>query len=367
MNIKPGSWAKRLRMGGLATMASLAVAMTAGAGTVAGASAATVMPKSKIKIALVPGGPNVYFAPWGAAAEAESKALGVTVTYVVPPTPNFEPSVEMSTIESLVAKGYNAFAIFPDGEASIVPLYNRLRARGIPVIDVAGCTSDPTPALLCFGTDVQASAKYETEMLTKAMGGKGSIAFLTGLLTDANTVLRDDGVKAGVAETNGQVKLVQVVSNIDSPSAAPPAVESLLASKGSELTGMLSTDYYPSVAAASVLSSNSQFRHILFIGQDNDPSVMNALEKGYIYGTMWQNSYGQGVVAAQWLYKILADGCSINPKAPFAKFGKTAHFINSGYFFVGKDVAKTYASGMESIPETTTKVLGETDQILSCP
>ena len=108
------------------------------------------MPKSKIKIALIPGGPNVYFAPWAEAAKAESKALGVTVSYIVPPTPTFEPSVEMSTIKSLVAKGYNAFAIFPDGEASIIPLYNRLKARGIPVIDIAGCTSDPTPALLCF-------------------------------------------------------------------------------------------------------------------------------------------------------------------------------------------------------------------------
>jgi ribose transport system substrate-binding protein len=341
---------------------TLGAAMTASA-----ANAATKMPASKIKIALVPGGPNVYFAPWAAAAKAESKALGVTISYVVPPTATFDPSVEMSTIESLVAKGYNAFAIFPDGEASIIPLYNRLKARGIPVIDVAGCTSDPTPALLCFATNVDASAKYETEVLTKAMGGKGNIAFLTGLLTDANTALREQGVKAGVAETNGQVKLLQVVSNIDSPSAAPPAVESLLASKGSDLNGMLSTDYYPSVAAASVLSSNPQFRHILFIGQDNDPTVMKALEKGYIYGTMWQNSYGQGVVAARWLYKILADGCTVNPKAPFTKFGHTAHFVNSGYFFVGRDQAKQYAAGMESIPATTKKVLGETDQYLSCP
>jgi ribose transport system substrate-binding protein len=361
-----GEWFKGLALAGLA---SLCLAMTAG--TPVSASAANdppvKMPKSKIKIALIPGGPNVYFAPWAAAAKAESKALDVTVSYIVPPTPTFEPSIEMSTVESLVAKGYNAFAIFPDGEASIVPLYNRLRARGIPVIDVAGCTSDPTPALLCFGTNVEASAKYETEVLTKAMGGKGNIAFLTGLLTDANTALREDGVRAGVAETNGQVKLVQVVSNIDSPSAAPPAVESLLASKGSDLTGMLSTDYYPSVAAASVLSSNTQFRHILFIGQDNDPTVMNALAKGYIYGTMWQNSYGQGVVAAQWLYKILAEGCTINAHAPFTKFGSTAHFVNSGYFFVGKDQAQQYSSGMENIPTSTKKVLSETDQFLSCP
>jgi ribose transport system substrate-binding protein len=362
------SQGRRLRHSVLAAVASFALAVTMGAVAPANAETApAMMPKSKIKIALIPGGPNVYFAPWAAAAAAESKALGVTVSYVVPPTPTFDPSVEMSTIESLVAKGYNAFAIFPDGEASIVPLYNRLRARGIPIIDIAGCTSDPTPALLCFATNVEASAKYETEVLSKAMDGKGNIAFLTGLLTDANTALRDDGVKAGVDETQGKVNLVQVVSNIDSPSAAPPAVESLLASKGSDLTGMLSTDYYPSIAAASVLSGNAQFRHILFIGQDNDPTVMNALTNGYIYGTMWQNSYGQGVVAAQWLYKILADGCKVNPNAPFTKLGSTAHFIDSGYLFVGKDTAKQYAGGMENIPATTAKVLKETNAVLSCP
>lgn len=341
------------------------VAMTAGAA--APATAATKVPKSKIKIALVPGGPNVYFSPWAAAAKAEAKALGVTVSYVVPPTPTFQPSVEMSTVDSLVAKGYNAFAIFPDGEASIIPLYSRLKARGIPVIDLAGCTSDPTPALLCFATNVEASAKYQTEMLTKAMGGKGKIGFLTGLLTDANTVLREDGVKAGVAASNGQVQLAQIVSNIDSPSAAPPAVESLLASKGSELTGMLATDYYPSVAAASVLSQNPQFRHIIFIGQDTDPTVMGALQKHYIYGTMLQNPYGQGVVAARWLYKILADGCTVNAKGPFAKMGNTSRFINSGYLLIHQKMAKQYTGTMASIPAVTNKVLSETDKFLSCP
>jgi ribose transport system substrate-binding protein len=362
--------AGRIRKGLLAALAIFSHAATTVCviGTVNAATGPPAgIPKSKIKIALVSGGPNAYFAPWAAAAIAESRVLGVTVSYVVPPTATFEPSVEMSTIESLVAKGYNAFAIYPDGEASIVPLYNRLKARGIPVIDVAGCTTDPTPALLCFGTNVQASAKYATEVLTKAMGGKGNAALLTGLLTDANTALREDGVRAGVAETRGRVNLVQVVADIDSPSAAPPAVESLLASKGSNLTGMLSTDYYPSVAAASVLSSNAQFRHILFIGGDNDPTVMHALTRGYIYGTMWQNSYGQGVVAAQWLYKILADGCIVNRDAPFTKIGNTAHFIDSGYLFVDQNLAKQYSGGMESIPSITEKALGETQQILSCP
>jgi len=61
----------------------------------------------------------------------------------------------------------------------------------------------------------------------------GKIAFLTGLLTDANTALREQGVNQAIADSGGKVKLAQLVSNIDSPSSAPPAVESLLASKGS--------------------------------------------------------------------------------------------------------------------------------------
>lgn len=370
---------KRRAVGAVALgAAALSVCGLAGAGAATGSSvsgprtahgpgAHAKVPKSKIKIALVPGGPNVYFAPWAQAAKAASKKLGVTVSYVVPPTPTFEPSVETSTIDSLVAKGYNAFAIFPDGEASIKPVYSRLAARGIPIIDLAGCTTDPTPAKLCFATNVRASAQYEVGVLAKAMGGKGNIAFLTGLLTDANTVQREDGVKAGVKASKGKVKLVQVVSNIDSPSAAPPAVESLLASKGSSLNGMLSTDYYPSVAAASILSKNQQFRHVLFIGQDNDPSVMSAIEKHDIYGTMYQNSYGQGYVAAEWLYKMLADGCTVSGKAPFIDAEGTKHFVDSGYFFVGQSQVKKYIGKLESIPQNTKKVLGETSKFLACP
>jgi ribose transport system substrate-binding protein len=344
---------------------------TSGGSTSSGgakAAAANIVPKSKIKIAIVAGGPNVYFTTWGQVAQIMSKQLGVTVTYVVPPTPTYDPSVEVSTIDSLVAQGYNAFAVFPDGESAIKPTYQRLVSRGIPVFDLAGCTTDPTPALLCYATDVEASATYETQLLQKAMGGHGSIAFLTGLLTDANTALREQGVKKAVAASGGQVKLAQIVSNIDSASAAPPAVESLLAAKGSTLNGMLSTDYYPSIAAASIETSDAQFRHVLFIGQDNNPTVMNAIANHDIYGTMYQNDYGQADVAITWLYDIVAKGCTVNPNGPFTPIpGPTSHFINSGYMLVSQATIGQYINKPENIPSNTAQVLAETSKFLSCP
>src|ERR1700733_14579566 len=324
--------------------------------------------KSKIKIAIVAGGPNVYFTTWEIVAQTLSKQLGVTVTYVVPPTPTYDPSVEVSTIDSLVAQGYNAFAVFPDGESAIKPTYQRLISRGIPVFDLAGCTTDPTPALLCYATNVKASATYETQLLQKAMGGHGSIAFLTGLLTDANTALREQGVQKAVAASGGQVKLAQIVSNIDSASAAPPAVESLLAAKGSTLNGMLSTDYYPSIAAASIETSDPQFRHVLFIGQDNNPTVMNAIANHDIYGTMYQNDYGQADFAITRLDDILAKGCTVNPNGPFTPIpGPTSHFINSGYSLVSQADIGQYINKPENIPSNTAQVLAETSKFLSCP
>jgi ribose transport system substrate-binding protein len=332
------------------------------------AAGVTKIAKSKIKIAIVAGGPNVYFTTWGVVAQTLSKQLGVTVTYVVPPTPTYDPSVEVSTIDSLVAQGYNAFAVFPDGESAIKPTYQRLISRGIPVFDLAGCTTDPTPALLCYATNVKASAYYETQLLQKAMGGHGNIAFLTGLLTDANTALREQGVDQAVAASGGKVKLAQLVSNIDDPSAAPPAIESLLASKGSILNGMLSTDYYPSIAAASIESSDPQFRHVLFIGQDNSPTVMNAIADHDIYGTMYQNDYGQADVAITWLYDILAKGCTVNPNGPFTPIpGPTSRFINSGYMLVSQATIGQYIGKPENIPSNTAQVLAETSQFLSCP
>jgi ribose transport system substrate-binding protein len=326
------------------------------------------MPKSQIKIAIVAGGPNVYFAPWPKAVAAAAKATGVTMNYFVPPTPTLEPAVEISTIDSLVAKGYNAFAVFPDGEAAMIPLYTRLAARGIPVIDLSACTTSPTPAVMCLATNVRTSALQQTQILIKAIGGKGNLAFLTGELTDPNTIQREQGVKQAVDDTQGKVKLVQIVSNIDSPSTAPPAVESLLASKGSKLNGMVSTDEYPSIAAASIMTKDPQFRHVTFIGQDNDPSVMNAIAKHYIYGTMFSNSYGETYVAAMWLYQLLAKGCTANYKGgAFATAEGTNHFVDAGALFVGQSNVSQFVGKFESDPTATAKLIGETSRVFSCP
>jgi hypothetical protein len=67
---------------------------------------------------------------------------------------------------------------------------------------------------------------------------------------------------------------------------------------------MLSTDYYPSIAAASILTSDPQFRHVLFIG---------------------------------------------------------------GYMLVSQATIGQYINKPENIPSNTAQVLAETSKFLTCP
>jgi ribose transport system substrate-binding protein len=327
----------------------------------------SVLPKSRVNIAVVTNNISTYWNDGPAAVKSVAALTGVNVKWVVSPSTTGEPSVQISTLDSLVAKGYTGLVVAPTGESAMMPTYRRIVARGIPIVDFALCSTPPTPALLCVATNTKASAYEQTQILIKKMGGKGNIALLTGNLTDPNTALREAGTKEAVAATHGAVHLVKIVSNIDSASAAPPAVQALFASQGSNLQGILSTANYPSIAAAAIYATNPQYRHIVFIAQDNAPTVMSAIKKGTIYGTMFQNPPGMMYVAAYYMYKILHDGCTIRSNAPWSAGTDVPHLVNAGYFFVGRSTVSKFSSGVESIPSATTDLVKDYSRYLSCP
>lgn len=351
---------------------ALAVAVT----LLAGCSNATEDPSAggantgestDANIALVPGGPNVYFAPWEQSAVDAQTEFGIgEVSYVVPPTQTFETAVQVTTLNSLASQGVNGMAVFPNGATAMQPAYQRIVDQGVSIIDLAGCTQQPTPALFCLATDVEAAAKAQTELVIEKMGGEGNIVFLAGQPTDANTVQRQAGIEAAIAETNGKVTLLQVVSNIDSPTDATPAIQSLLAGSADEIDGIVSTSYYPSVAGAEIWAQNPEYQRIVFSAADSSPEVMSAIQDGAIYGTMFQNSSGQGIVAAYLLNKIISDGCAVNESGPWKTSALTDRLIDSGYEFVDSTNVDDFIDQPYGLPEVTKQLLAEADDYLTC-
>jgi ribose transport system substrate-binding protein len=295
--------------------------------------------KTETKLAVVPGGPHPYFAPMPSAVQAAKKDFGLAAaTYQVPAS--FTLSDENQTIESLASRGYSAFAVFPDDANGTNATIAELAGKGIATVSIGACTNSPTKADFCLATDVKKAAYEATKKLIAAMGGKGQIVHLTGLLIDPNTKLREQGVAQAVAETHGAVKLVQTIADIDSPDKADPAVRSLLAARGNEINGIVATAYNDSVAAAKELSRSNP-NHISLIAIDADPTVINGIKSGAVAGTIDQNPYGQAYIAAYALDQIVSHGCKL-------KDTSSPH-IDSGTIFVTKANVNHYLDDLRTL------------------
>ncbi len=329
-------------------LATAALGLMAGSG----AMAADGVPN----IGIVVPGPNAYFDPWRTAAADASKNFGINATFSVPPTDAFNLTQENALLDSLVARNYAGFALFPGDTNGTNAQEAKLARRGIVTVNINGCTFDPSPALFCISTDIYKAARFQAEELIKAIGGAGPIALLASQLTDPNTQLRIQAVKEAVAATNGKVTLAQIVADIDTPQLSPPAVNALLAAQGGTLVGAMSTSYYPSIAMAVALTDNPQFRHIKFIGADSAPQVMDAVKQGILYGTLFQNTYGMAYAGVHAVSKSVKDGCKVADDAPFSASPQTKRLIVADVVLVTKDNVAQYP-GPASFPDDTKRLI----------
>jgi ribose transport system substrate-binding protein len=252
-------------------------------------------------------------------------------------------------IESLAAQGFNAFLVFPGDAVGTNATLEELADFGFPSAALAGCTVDPTSASFCLGTDVARSAYLGTQALIEAMGGEGKIAHFTGFLVDPNTQLRIEAVEQAVAEAGGGVELIQVIADIDAPEPAAEKINAFIAAQGAEVDGIVTTAWVPAVVAATALR-NLGDKRIKMVGIDHDEVVLQAIQDGFVDGTMLQNPYGQGYIGS-YAMDLIRQGCTINEDAPWLETAQTARFIDSGTAFVDASSVENYQDAMVAVTD----------------
>lgn len=308
---------------------------------------------SAVKVALVSGGPHPYFQPWvqgGKDAKSDFGLGGVTFNE----TAAWDQSKQNDVIDSLAANGDNAFGIFGVSPTDINTTFKKLKSSGIATGSLASCPAGENEADFCLSTDVESAAYKAAKATIEAMGGKGVLVHLTGNNVDSNTQRRIAGVKRAVTETNGAVSELPDVTDIDKDlTTSQRAVADLLAAKGSQITGIVSTAYNPAVAAESAVSDAKL--NIKLVAIDDDPTILKAISAGSVYATVAQNPVGQAYVGSWVLGQLASKACTM--KQPGAT-------VDSGSFLVTEENAATYDAERKA---ATTKLKSQfSDSLLSC-
>jgi ribose transport system substrate-binding protein len=320
-----------------AAVASSAAAVASSAAPVPSSSAAAgglveLKDGSKVMLALVPGGAHPYFQPWNTEAPLLQSSLGLGGA-TFNETGEWDQAKQNAVLDSLAAQGYNAFGIFGVSPTDINTTFSDLKSKGFAVASLASCPAGDTNAAdFCLSTDTEQAAYKAAQAAIAAMGGKGNLVHLTGNNVDSNTQRRIAGVKKAVDETNGAVTLLQTVTDIDKDlQTAQKAVADLLAAKGSEINGIVTTAYNPAVAAAEGVKKAGLPIQVVAI--DDDPTILAGIKDGSVAATVTQNPQGQADVGG-WALALLQSGqCTM--KTPGV-------IVDSGSFVVTKDNVDTY-------------------------
>ncbi|MGW0998207.1 substrate-binding domain-containing protein [Streptomyces sp. NPDC002520] len=320
----------------------------------AGTGTAELADGSGTKVALVPGGAHPYFQPWKAAGSAAKKEYGLgDVTF--DETSEWDQQKQNNLLSTLAARGYNAFGIFGVSPTDINTTFADLKSQGFAVASLASCPAGGTDkADFCLSTDVEVAAYKAAKAAIRAMGGKGTLVHLTGNNVDANTQLRIKGVDQAVKESGGKVKLLQTITDVDKDlQTAQKAVSDLLAAKGNQIQGIVTTAYNPAVAAADAVSSSGSRAKVVAI--DDDAKILSAIKDGSVAATVVQNPVGQAEVGTWALALLQTKQCTMR---------HPGQIIDSGSFVVTKTNVATYGAAREAKTEQLKKQFGDT--VLTC-
>ena len=287
---------------------------------------------SGVEVALVPGGAHPYFQGWigGGERAAEDFSLGGTTFNE---TGEWDQATQNGVLDTLAAQGFNAFGIFGVSPTDINTTFTDLQDKGFVVASLASCPAgDVNEASFCLSTDVEVAANNAAVAAIEAMGGEGNLVHLTGNNVDSNTQRRIAGVDAAVAATDGAVTLIQTITDIDVDlGTAEKAVADLLAARGDEINGIVTTAFNPAVAAAEGVKESGL--DIVIVAIDDDPSILAGIRAGEVSATVTQNPDAQAYVGS-WALALLQTGqCTM---------AEPGVIVDSGSFVVTADNVDTY-------------------------
>ena len=200
---------------------------------------------------------------------------------------------------------------------------------------------DPQESALTVCGDVYQYSYEATCKMIESIDGDAKIINVLENLGDVNTLERQKGVEAAVAEYEG-AEIVQTIGDITTEDegyektfnalAANPGANGIIATGGTASRGLANAlkDYY---------ASNSEAEHLFAVATDPSEEVMNGIENGTIDIGVAQNGYGQGYIGALALLH-LADGWEP------VEWGED---IVSGFVLITKDNMDTYSSEIEQL------------------
>jgi inositol transport system substrate-binding protein len=231
--------------------------------------------------------------------EAKAKELGVELVMV-----DAERSAlkQVEQVESFIAQGVDAIIMNPcEVEASSPAVKLAMNAK-IPIINVNSATSATPTAFV--GSDDEESARIAMNYIAERLGGKGNVIMMHGYMGQAAQIQRDKGAKEILKKFPG-IKLLAEQTGEWDRAKAMSLTENWIQSYGTKINAIFAQNDEMGMGAVKALTAAGLKDKIIVVSIDAIPDALQAVKKGELDATVFQNAKEQGGKSVETAIKII--------------------------------------------------------------
>ncbi len=245
-------------------------------------------PSRPITVAMMPKSKgNPYFKACRIGAEEAAKALNVQLIWDGPTEP--DPAKQNEVIDTWITRGVDVIAVAVENREGISSVLRKAQSRGIKVVTWDADAEPDARSLFVNQATPEGIAEVLMSEASKALGGEGKFAIITGSLTAGNMVAWQKAIEVVRASKYPKIRMAALRSCDDLQKKAFDEATNLMGSDPEiKLFMSICTPAVPGAAEAVKQAGRSDVKVIgLGLPNDNKPYVREGVTTAVI---LWKTA-----------------------------------------------------------------------------
>ncbi|MPR34028.1 sugar ABC transporter substrate-binding protein [Salmonirosea aquatica] len=209
---------------------------------------------------------------------------------------------QIEQVESFIAQGVDAIVMNPCEVEASSPAVTKAQAAGIPIINVNSETATQPTAFV--GSDDVESARIAMKYIADRLGGKGNVIMIHGYMGQAAQIKREQGAREILKQYPGLKLLASQTGEWDRAKSMS-LMENWIQSYGGQINAVFAQNDEMGMGALKALTDAGLKDKIVVVSIDAIPDALQAVQKGTLDATVFQNAQQQGSQAIETALKII--------------------------------------------------------------
>lgn len=211
------------------------------------------------------------------------------------------PLKQIEQIESFIAQKVDVIILNPCEFEASSPAVTRALAANIPIVNVNSATKI-LPTAFVGSNDVE-SGRIAMKFIAEKLGGKGNIVMIQGLNGQAAQIQREQGAKEILKEFPNLKLIAQQTAEWDR-SKSMDLMQNWIQSYGTKINAVFAHNDEMGLGALKALQDAGMKDKVIVVSIDAIADALQAVRKGDLDATVFQDARKQGAGAIETAVKI---------------------------------------------------------------